>query len=102
MGHHSPAFTLATYVHLLPDDLPAASFLDAVTAPGPRATDGQQDEPRTTETPKPLIAVAPPNEAETSDVRARRERSGLLLIRGSKVRILPGAQGKPRFGGVFC
>lgn len=22
MGHHSPAFTLDTYVHLLPDDLP--------------------------------------------------------------------------------
>jgi hypothetical protein len=22
LGHHSPAFTLATYVHLLPDDLP--------------------------------------------------------------------------------
>jgi integrase len=31
LGHHSPAFTLATYVHLLPDDLPAAdslAFLD--------------------------------------------------------------------------
>jgi len=24
MGHHSPAFTLDTYVHLLPDDLPDA------------------------------------------------------------------------------
>jgi integrase len=23
LGHHSPAFTLATYVHLIPDDLPA-------------------------------------------------------------------------------
>ena len=22
LGHHSPAFTLATYVHLLPSDLP--------------------------------------------------------------------------------
>ncbi|HET7572130.1 MAG TPA: tyrosine-type recombinase/integrase [Gaiellaceae bacterium] len=33
LGHHSPAFTLATYVHLLPDDLPAAGFLDALTAP---------------------------------------------------------------------
>lgn len=28
LGHHSPAFTLATYVHLLPDDLPDAAFLD--------------------------------------------------------------------------
>ena len=28
LGHHSPAFTLATYVHLLPDDLPDPDFLD--------------------------------------------------------------------------
>ncbi len=28
LGHHSPAFTLATYVHLLPDDLPEPDFLD--------------------------------------------------------------------------
>jgi integrase len=26
LGHHSPAFTLATYVHLVPDDLPEPSF----------------------------------------------------------------------------
>jgi integrase len=26
LGHHSPAFTLATYVHLLPDDLPDSPF----------------------------------------------------------------------------
>jgi integrase len=31
LGHHSPAFTLATYVHLLADDLPDASFLDSLT-----------------------------------------------------------------------
>lgn len=37
MGHHSPAFTLATYVHLLPDDLPASPFGSVpptVEAPG--------------------------------------------------------------------
>lgn len=34
LGHHSPAFTLATYVHLLPDDLPEPSFLDSLTAAG--------------------------------------------------------------------
>lgn len=28
LGHHSPAFTLETYVHLLPEDLPDLSFLD--------------------------------------------------------------------------
>lgn len=41
LGHHSPAFTLATYVHLLPEDLPDPVFLDELTgsrsAPG-RAT----------------------------------------------------------------
>jgi integrase len=31
LGHHSPAFTLATYVHLLPDDLPDIDLLDAFT-----------------------------------------------------------------------
>jgi integrase len=31
LGHHSPAFTLATYVHLLPDDLPDPAFLDQLT-----------------------------------------------------------------------
>jgi hypothetical protein len=33
LGHHSPAFTLGTYVHLLSDDLPDASFLDGLTGP---------------------------------------------------------------------
>ncbi len=32
LGHHSPAFTLATYVHLLPDDAPDPTFLDHITA----------------------------------------------------------------------
>jgi integrase len=31
LGHHSPAFTLAVYVHLLPDDLPNPDFLDHLT-----------------------------------------------------------------------
>ena len=31
LGHHSPAFTLAVYVHLLTDDLPDPDFLDALT-----------------------------------------------------------------------
>lgn len=33
LGHHSPAFTLSTYVHLLSDDLPDAAFLDVLAAP---------------------------------------------------------------------
>jgi integrase len=31
LGHHSPAFTLATYIHLLPDDLPDIDLLDVFT-----------------------------------------------------------------------
>jgi len=30
LGHHSPAFTLATYVHLLPDDAPDPAFLETL------------------------------------------------------------------------
>ena len=37
LGHHSPAFTLATYVHLLPDDLPEPTFFDGLTATEPAA-----------------------------------------------------------------
>lgn len=32
LGHHSAAFTLETYVHLMPEDLPALAFLDALPA----------------------------------------------------------------------
>src|SRR5213080_949798 len=41
LGHHSPAFTLATYVHLLPDDLPDAGFLDTLTAKSGNETANQ-------------------------------------------------------------
>jgi hypothetical protein len=41
LGHHSPAFTLATYIEVLPDDLP--------TRPGWQRK-WQQDLPRTAET----------------------------------------------------
>jgi hypothetical protein len=46
LGHHSPAFTLATYVHFLDDDLPDPSFLDDVTAEG-----GNNGAPSPTEMP---------------------------------------------------
>lgn len=39
LGHHSPAFTLACYVHLLPDDMPDVAYLDDVMAGG--QTSGQ-------------------------------------------------------------
>jgi hypothetical protein len=34
LGHHSPACTLATYLHFLDDDLPDTSFLDDLTGEG--------------------------------------------------------------------
>jgi len=39
LGHHSPAFTLAVYVHLLPDDLPEPTFLDELLGSGRRDSD---------------------------------------------------------------
>lgn len=54
LGHHSPSFTLATYVHLLPDDLPEPDFLDGLTAtPG--------------ETETGAIEVRAPNKVVSSD-----------------------------------
>jgi integrase len=39
LGHHSPAFTLATYVHLLADDLPSAEVLDSlISQTGPEGS----------------------------------------------------------------
>ena len=35
LGHHAASFTLDTYIHLLPDALPSADFLDVVLAGGP-------------------------------------------------------------------
>jgi len=48
LGHHSPAFTLATYIHLISDDLPDAAFLDTLTAQrSRREKPSAGDEPRT-------------------------------------------------------
>jgi integrase len=41
LGHHSPAFTLCTYVHLLPDDLPEPDFDSWLAASG-TASDGAE------------------------------------------------------------
>lgn len=45
LGHHSPAFTLATYVHLIPDDLPEPHFLHDE---GPSGDDDHAAEPQRT------------------------------------------------------
>ncbi len=43
LGHHSPAFTLATYVHLLPDDAPDADFLDKLAPVMATGGDGKAE-----------------------------------------------------------
>ena len=79
LGHHSPAFTLSVYVHLLPDDLPEPSFLDelgsgqvvspdeglvkgvVIDSPGNNAvrgaTEGQHNPPKRTETKSAVSSV---------------------------------------------
>ena len=48
LGHHSAAFTLGTYVHLLPDDLPEPDFFDGLICSGV-STKWQQEAPRRAE-----------------------------------------------------
>jgi integrase len=38
LGHHKASFTIDTYVHLLEDDVPEPTFLDALTAEGVNLT----------------------------------------------------------------
>ena len=54
LGHHSPAFTLAVYVHLLTDDLPDPDFLDALT----QRTDTRRARPSAANA-APVIELAP-------------------------------------------
>ncbi len=55
LGHHSASFTLDTYIHLLPGDLPEADFLDALIPVSrgnngaTRATETGRDEPTAAE-----------------------------------------------------
>jgi hypothetical protein len=52
LGHHSPAFTMSTYVHLLSDDLPASPFGGGGNRVGtqPAETGGEALGPEGTET----------------------------------------------------
>jgi Phage integrase family len=67
LGHHSPAFTLATYVHLLPDDLPEAGFLDGITGGNIGATEPAGDARDSEEANEPQTRIVPaePKAAET-------------------------------------
>ena len=71
LGHHSPAFTLATYIHLIPDDdLPDADLLDApaggnagATSPTETGRNGDRsEEAQTGMAPRPgsfALEIAP-------------------------------------------
>lgn len=39
LGHHKPSFTLDTYVHLLPEDVPEPTFFDALAGSGDKSAD---------------------------------------------------------------
>jgi len=53
-GHHSPAFTLAVYCHLLPEDMPDPDFLDSLTG----AEGGNRGATRASETGRDEAAEA--------------------------------------------
>jgi len=74
LGHHSPAFTLATYVHLLPDDLPDP---DNLTRGGNmEATRPDQTGRETDAAEAPEIRLFPDvaNPAEATSTSLRRPR----------------------------
>jgi integrase len=49
LGHHSPAFTLTTYIHQLPDQLPNPTFLDQITQPAQRGPTNEPHQPPMTD-----------------------------------------------------
>jgi hypothetical protein len=58
LGHHSPAFTLAAYVHLLPDDIPAPLDLPNVEQMEPRSRIGSGRRQARQEGPLRRVGVA--------------------------------------------
>ena len=46
LGHHSPAFTLSAYVHLLSDDLPDPDFLDSIAGGGNKVVTREAEKAR--------------------------------------------------------
>lgn len=67
LGHHTPSFTLDTYVHLLPGDLPEPDFLDDLPS-GNSPVTAQSETPRdAAATDQPETRLAP-----TDDLVAAR------------------------------
>ena len=96
LGHYSPAFTLAVYVHLIADDLPDADLLEGGNAGGNQTG---RNEPKGN---VGVEAVNPLPERETSDGPKPAETTAAhFLSRGPEVRILPGAPEKDLQGRRF-
>lgn len=72
LGHHSPAFTLSVYVHLLADDLPDAHFLDGLTGGNAGGNNGATDSTEdgrgsdASEALDSAVFSVPPNSAEVA------------------------------------
>ena len=71
LGHHKASFTIDTYTHLLPDDLPDPAFFDALTASatqgGNKGATQEAEKGRNATrrlTPKTLQRPATPNQRE--------------------------------------
>ena len=79
LGHHSPAFTLATYVRLLPEDLPGADFLDSLTSSESEVAAGHQNAVESDRYNSFLESRPPsvPGSAQAGSMRAgQRDRFG--------------------------
>jgi len=88
LGHHSPAYTMAVYVHLLPDDPPEVDVLAAGVGQG--GTRREPQRPRTTETPNPASTPTPRNQARNPcPPRLAENRRRRIIIRVSGVRVPP-------------
>jgi integrase len=60
LGHHKPSFTLDTYVHLLPEDLPDGAFLDEIV--GNSVGDGRTPSAAEIES-RPVTVIEPSSAA---------------------------------------
>jgi hypothetical protein len=73
LGHHSPAFTLAVYVHVLSDELPASPFEPVVGIRGERDRPRPGEKPRRSSQPKP---PDPPSACPTWFSTSRSDSNG--------------------------
>ena len=106
LGHHSPSFTIDTYVHLLSDDL--GEPLAPLGRPSVSQDRSGQVKKRSSEGPEIPANGAPFASAKTRKPTISRmfanvrNRDSGLRNRRSGVRISPGALRRPRIAGPFA